>query len=100
MLFPLDTPPSAYLSELKDMQTIVEDGRKWAMFMVAGGHFAGAVARVGRIIDEQDEVVQTKKRKPPKLKPQTEVLKHKTFHRYTSKSGFSTLSYPNKKSSA
>lgn len=85
MLFPLDTPPSAYLSELKEMQTIVEGGRRWAMFMVAGGHFAGAVVRVGRVSDGQDEVVQTKKRKPPKPKPETEVLKHKTFHRYTSK---------------
>jgi hypothetical protein len=85
MLFPLDTPPSAYLSELKEMQTIVEGGRKWAMFMVAGGHFAGAVVRVGRAADEQQEVVQTRKRKPPKPKPGTEVLRHKTFHRYTSK---------------
>ncbi|KAF8557784.1 hypothetical protein OG21DRAFT_1536863 [Imleria badia] len=85
MLFPLDTPPSAYLSELKEMQAIIEGGRKWAMFMVAGGHFAGAVVRVGRIDDEQDEVVQTRKGKPPKPKPETEVLKHKTFHRYTTR---------------
>lgn len=87
MLFPLDTPPSAYLSELRGMQCVVEEGRKWAMFMVAGGHFAGAVVRVGRIADEEDEVLQTRKRKPPKPKPETEVLKHKTFHRYTSKPG-------------
>lgn len=88
MLFPLGTPPSAYLSELKEMQAIVDGGRKWAMFMVAGGHFAGAVVRVGRVADEQDEVLQTRKRKPPKAKPETEVLKHKTFHRYTSKPAF------------
>lgn len=87
MLLPLGTPPSAYLQELKEMQAIVEGGRKWAMFMVAGGHFAGAVVRVGRVADEQDEVVQTRKRKPPKPKPETEVLRHKTFHRYTSKPG-------------
>ena len=55
------------------------------MFMVAGGHFAGAVVRVGRVADEQEEVVQARKRKPPKPKPETEVLNHKTFHRYTSK---------------
>ncbi|KAG8220892.1 hypothetical protein J3R82DRAFT_2392 [Butyriboletus roseoflavus] len=85
MLFPLDTPSSAYLSELKEMQAIVEGGRKWAMFMVAGGHFAGAVVRVGRVGEEQDEVVQTRKRKPPQPKPETEVLKHKTFHRYTTR---------------
>ena len=58
------------------------------MFMVAGGHFAGAVVRVGRIANEEEEVVQTRKRKPPKLKPETEVLKHKTFHRYTSEPVF------------
>lgn len=88
MLLPLDTPPSAYLSELKEMQAIVEGGRKWAMFMVAGGHFAGAVVRVGRIADQQ--IPQSRKGKPPKPKPETEVLNHKTFHRYTSKPDFST----------
>lgn len=86
MLFPLDTPASAYLSELKDMQSPVEGGRKWALFMVAGGHFAGAVARVSSDRDEQDVAVSTKpKKKPPKPKPETEVLRHKTFHRYTSR---------------
>ncbi|KAF9245288.1 hypothetical protein BU15DRAFT_85621 [Melanogaster broomeanus] len=75
MLFPLDTPPSAHLG-----------GRKWALFMVAGGHFAGAVVRVSRAVAEQDDVVSTKvKRKPPKPKPETEVLSHKTFHRYTTR---------------
>lgn len=59
------------------------------MFMVAGGHFAGAVVRVSK---EEDEVVNVdddvvgKKKRPKKLKPDTEVLKHKTFHRYTSRS--------------
>ncbi|KAF8845186.1 hypothetical protein BDN67DRAFT_962128 [Paxillus ammoniavirescens] len=86
MLFPLDTPSSAYLSELKEMQTPVEGGRKWAMFMVAGGHFAGAVARVSRVVDEEEDVMATKaKRKPPKSKPETEILRHKTFHRYTTR---------------
>ncbi|KAG9312931.1 hypothetical protein JVU11DRAFT_6365 [Chiua virens] len=85
VLYPLGTPSSAYLSELKKMQSIVEGGRRWAMFMVAGGHFAGAVVRVGRTTEEQEEVIQTKRRKPPKPKPETEVLKHKTFHRYTTR---------------
>lgn len=56
------------------------------MFMVAGGHFAGAVVRVSKP-EEEDEIEDegsTKKKKPKKPKPDTEVLKHKTFHRYTS----------------
>ncbi|KIJ62036.1 hypothetical protein HYDPIDRAFT_95296 [Hydnomerulius pinastri MD-312] len=86
MLFPLETPMSAYLSELKDMQTPVEGGRKWALFMTAGGHFAGAVVRVSKADEEEDGVVSTKaKKKPPKPKPETEVLRHKTFHRYTTR---------------
>lgn len=84
MLFPLDTPPSAYLSELKEMQAIVEGGRKWAMFMVAGGHFAGSIVRVSRPAGDDDEPGKNRKNKPPKPKPDTEVLRHKTFHRYTS----------------
>ncbi|KAF9221379.1 hypothetical protein BS17DRAFT_264236 [Gyrodon lividus] len=86
MLFPLGTPPSAYLPELEEMQTPVEGGRKWAMFMIAGGHFAGAVVRVSRVADEDDVIASTKvTKKPPKPKPETEVLKHKTFHRYTTR---------------
>jgi hypothetical protein len=69
------------------MQQVVNDGRKWAMFMVAGGHFAGAVVRVSRPDEDEeneDEGTAKKKKKPKKPKPDTEVLKHKTFHRYTS----------------
>lgn len=85
MLFPLGTPTSAYLSELKELQTPVEGGRKWAMFMVAGGHFAGAIVRVSRPAEEQEAPVPVNpKKKPPKPKPETLVLRHKTFHRYTS----------------
>lgn len=57
------------------------------MFMVAGGHFAGAIVRVSKPQDEADEEQEEtsgKKRKQKKPKPDTEVLKHKTFHRYTS----------------
>ena len=55
------------------------------MFMVAGGHFAGAVIRVGKERDEAEEEPTGKaKRKPKKPKPDNEVLLHKTFHRYTS----------------
>ncbi|KAI6149768.1 hypothetical protein BKA82DRAFT_997908 [Pisolithus tinctorius] len=85
MLFPLETPPSAYLSELKEMQTPIEGGRKWAMFMVAGGHFAGAIVRVSRAAEEEALAPVNARKKPPKPKPETLVIKHKTFHRYTTR---------------
>ena len=61
------------------------------MFMVAGGHFAGALVQVSQPKDEEEEAHvegdtgkgRKKKLKKPKL--ETEVLRHKTFHRYTSK---------------
>ncbi|EGN96562.1 hypothetical protein SERLA73DRAFT_184638 [Serpula lacrymans var. lacrymans S7.3] len=84
-MFPTNIPAAAYLTQVKDMQTRLEGGRKWAMFMVAGGHFAGAVVQVSRPAEE-DVLEQSKsKRKPPKPKPETEVLRHKTFHRYTTR---------------
>lgn len=79
-LFPHDTPEDSYLEALKDIQTPISGGRRWAMFMVAGGHFAGAVVRVSKA--GQEDEVQPKKQKKPVL--DTEVLRHKTFHRYTS----------------
>jgi len=86
-LFPTSTPSSSYVDELKEMQKGGEEGRTWAMFMVAGGHFAGAIVRVKAPDSEtDDQSVLTKKGKPRKPKPETEVLKHKTFHRYTSQS--------------
>ncbi|KAG2070226.1 hypothetical protein BDR04DRAFT_1100455 [Suillus decipiens] len=86
MLFPIDTPTSSYLAELKSMQERVEGGRKWAMFMVAGGHFAGAIVEVSRPAEDHDSTVYAKaKKKPPKPKPETSILKHKTFHRYTTR---------------
>ena len=67
------------------MQRGGEGGRTWALFMVAGGHFAGAVVRVKRPDSEVDEdPAPTKKGKQKKPKPDIEVLEHKTFHRYTS----------------
>ncbi|KAF8196726.1 hypothetical protein K438DRAFT_1718384 [Mycena galopus ATCC 62051] len=71
-----------YLSELKNIQT---GERTWAMFMVAGGHFAGAIVRVSRGPEEDDNEEPQKKKKPKKQRPDTEVLKHKTFHRYTTR---------------
>ncbi len=82
-MFSQQSDPAAYLSELKEMQIPYEDGRTWALFMVAGGHFAGAIVRVSRPADDDYEA-DNKRKKHKKPKPDTEVLRHKTFHRYTS----------------
>lgn len=66
------------------MQSGGEQGRTWAMFMTAGGHFAGAIVRVRRPDGDEDDSGLTKKGKPKRPKPDVEVLRHKTFHRYTS----------------
>lgn len=67
------------------MQNCKEAGeKKWALFLVAGGHFAGAVVRVHRDRSKDDDGGKTKKGKPKKAIPDTEVIVHKTFHRYTS----------------
>lgn len=66
------------------MQIPKEGGRTWAMFMTAGGHFAGAIVRVSKP-EGVDEGGMTKKGKAKKPVPDLEVLQHKTFHRYTSK---------------
>ncbi|KAF8884967.1 hypothetical protein BD779DRAFT_1534724 [Infundibulicybe gibba] len=85
-LFPRPVEASSYLSNIKEMQERVNDGRSWAMFMVAGGHFAGAIVRVSPTTEEEPEPDHKGKRqKPKKPKPDTEVLKHKTFHRYTTR---------------
>jgi hypothetical protein len=85
-LFPLGIELNAYVQTLREMQTPISEGRKWALFMVAGGHFAGAIARVSQDADAEEPEENTgKKKKPKKPKPETEVLRHKTFHRYTSK---------------
>jgi hypothetical protein len=83
-LFPNPKDASSYLSRLQDMQIGGEDGRTWALFMVAGGHFAGAVVRVSRPDDEDKEGDLGSKKKQKKPKPDIEILRHKTFHRYTS----------------
>ncbi|KIY52931.1 hypothetical protein FISHEDRAFT_69388 [Fistulina hepatica ATCC 64428] len=77
--------PLSHLSALKDMQAPSPHGRIWAMFMVAGGHFAGAIVRVS--YPESDDTVEDipKKGKQKRPRPDTEVLKHKTFHRYTTR---------------
>ena len=66
----------------------MQNGRIWSMFMLAGGHFAGAVVRVSPSDNEDEQGEGVTKKKPKKPKPDTEVLRHKTFHRYTSLSFF------------
>ena len=105
-LFPTPSASDA-LGELRSLQRDHGPaGRSWALFLVAGGHFAGAVVRVSRSDEEVAEDDETeerarearggaqdgdpakrkKKAKPRKPKPETELLLHKTFHRYTSAS--------------
>ncbi|KAF9647208.1 hypothetical protein BDM02DRAFT_2747684 [Thelephora ganbajun] len=75
-----------YLDQLREMQNCQEaEGKKWALFLVAGGHFAGAVVRVHRDRSKDNDVGKTKKGKPKKVVPDTEVILHKTFHRYTTR---------------
>ncbi|KAG6868417.1 hypothetical protein C0993_003361 [Termitomyces sp. T159_Od127] len=76
---------SKYLDELREMQDSPEEGRQWAMFMVAGGHFAGAIVRVSRQSENDDAAGKSGKKKMQKPKADTEVLCHKTFHRYTTR---------------
>lgn len=79
---PKDT--SKYLDELREMQHSSEEGRQWAMFMVAGGHFAGAIVQVSRQSENEGAAGKNGKNKLQKPRSDTEVLRHKTFHRYTS----------------
>lgn len=90
-IFPTYVEAGEYLDELKGMQNGGVEGRTWAMFMVAGGHFAGAIVKVGKSDEERAEELEEatvttsgKRKKPKKPKPEVEVLRHKTFHRYTS----------------
>lgn len=91
-IFPSYIESNAYLEEFKDMQIGGDEGRTWAMFMVAGGHFAGAIVKVGKSDEEKEEEVAAevaasgKKKRIKMPKPETEVLRQKTFHRYTSES--------------
>jgi hypothetical protein len=85
-ILPSNTPSTDYVDALKRMQDPVAGGRTWAMFMVAGGHFAGAVVRVSKSDEDSDsDQVNSKRKKLKQPKPDTEVLRHKTFHRYTTR---------------
>ena len=92
-LFPLKSDPTSYIDELKSMQTGGgPEGRKWAMFMTAGGHFAGVIVRVSKPEAEEESSKTAKQKRLKRPRPDAEVLLHKTFHRYTSMSShFATL---------
>lgn len=97
-VFPTYIESRGYLDEVKEMQKGGPEGRTWAMFMVAGGHFAGAIIKVAKSDEDREEELEDgvmgttgKKKKPKKPKPETEVLRHKTFHRYTSEFIFQPL---------
>ncbi|KAI5122477.1 hypothetical protein M0805_001389 [Coniferiporia weirii] len=82
-ILPQGSSQDSYLSELRSMQSPVPEGRKWTMFMVAGGHFAGVVARVSHASESDTGLSHKGKQKKPV--PEIEILRHKTFHRYTTR---------------
>ena len=83
-LFPSHlTNPADFLPRLKELQLTEQDlkagegeERRWIMLMVAGGHFAGMVIALGG--------KRTGKKLLKGEAGEVRVLKHKTFHRYTS----------------
>lgn len=89
-LFPasLDRPES-FLPYLRELQLTAGDlvpgdhERRWVLLMLAGGHFAGCVIALGGRREGKKAV----KGQDGELR----VLKHKTFHRYTSTSASPAL---------
>lgn len=83
----LASAATEYESYVKKMQDGGENGRMWALFMTAGGHFAGMIVRVSKpgSGDSISDAGTGKKAKSSKNVPDLEILAHKTFHRYTSR---------------
>ncbi|WWC87891.1 uncharacterized protein L201_002789 [Kwoniella dendrophila CBS 6074] len=97
-LFPPFDTAADYLTELKRMQLTGDEEedkeRRLTLLMVAGGHFAGMVVSIKpRGKSEKQDV---------KGAGEVRVLKHKTFHRYTTrkKQGGSQALNDNAKSKA
>lgn len=94
-IFPTSSQES-YAEKLKEMQNGGDKGRRWALFMTAGGHFAGMIARVskpGKLVAPGSNIPApseggTGKKGKAKIGqvPDLEIIAHKTFHRYTSQS--------------
>ncbi|CAE6513608.1 unnamed protein product [Rhizoctonia solani] len=76
-LFPTGTEPTNYVKALQDLQTESPEDRLWTMLATAGGHFAGLVVRV--------KIPRQGGTKSKKAVPEMEIIKHKTFHRYTTR---------------
>jgi hypothetical protein len=73
------------------MQTGGKTGKKWAVFMLGGGHFAGAVVRVAPPGEDEESGNESAGKAKGKGKARSkknpfdiEVLRHKSVHRYTS----------------
>lgn len=92
----LDSPnnPEIYANPIHLMQDGGDSGRFWALFMTAGGHFAGMIVRVSnpgfpREVADDSNASLSGKKKPSKKghhrQADFEIIAHKTFHRYTSK---------------
>jgi hypothetical protein len=89
-LFPPFDTAADYLAELRRMQLPTEaveeeEERRITMLMVAGGHFAGMVVAL-RARDKRE-------RQEVKGAGDIRVVKHKTFHRYTSEPPTTNLLY-------
>jgi ankyrin repeat and zinc finger domain-containing protein 1 len=87
VIFPSSASLNEYPEALRGMQDGGSMGRSWALFMTAGGHFAGMIARVSRPGTATMDATQVTTGKKPKgggKVPDLEILSHKTFHRYTS----------------
>lgn len=81
-LFPSTlTNSQQYLAALKGIQLRPDESpdeeRRFTLLMVAGGHFAGMVVSLRQAGKNEKQMV--------KGAGEVRILKHKTFHRYTSK---------------
>ncbi|KAG8833161.1 hypothetical protein FRC17_011232 [Serendipita sp. 399] len=83
-IFPLKTEPEDYVQQLRKLQEPVDGGRYWTLLMIAGGHFAGMVVKIGRD-STSTEITSTAKGKGKQKPTDYEVILHKTFHRYTTR---------------
>ncbi|KAG8894271.1 hypothetical protein FRB99_001371 [Tulasnella sp. 403] len=86
-VFPSYSDQTQYVDELRYMQDERPNGRQWAVFMTAGGHFAGAIIRVARPAEEPEATAPggSKKKSKANRKADIEIIRHKTFHRYTTR---------------
>ena len=90
----LDSPNNSefYANSIHLMQDGGDSGRLWALFMTAGGHFAGMIVRVSNPGFPSEVAAGSSssgKKRPPKKghhhrQADFEIIAHKTFHRYTS----------------